>query len=144
MVSRIAVFCLHTVKLFQVFLFIVSTQLNVYCLHITGFKRTERHKWNNWETKHSFDFKDSKMLVNIHFKQHKKIVESSIISNYNTIKQGSFLSTHLLIQLISFEYIQYHLFKLVFINYLLIIFNFLVSIWFLIEIFNKLDFYCKQ
>ena len=40
------------------------------------------------ETNHSSNVKDCKML-NIHNKVHRKIVESSIISNYNTIKQRS-------------------------------------------------------
>ena len=38
------------------------------------------------ETNHNFNFKDSKILVNIHDKKHWKIIESSIISNY-MIKQ---------------------------------------------------------
>ena len=33
---------------------------------------------HNLETNHSFNFKDSKMLVNIHNKKHWKIVEFSI------------------------------------------------------------------
>ena len=45
-----------------------------------------------------------------------QIVESSIISNY-TIKQRSGFSKCLLIELISSKYLQYPLFKLVFINY---------------------------
>ena len=41
--------------------------------------------------------KDCKMLVNIHNKQHKKIVELSIISNHNIIKQrAGFFSDYLL------------------------------------------------
>ena len=41
---------------------------------------------HNLETKNSFNFTDSKMLVNIHNKMYINIVESNIISNYNTIK----------------------------------------------------------
>ena len=44
---------------------------------------------HNSETKHSFNLKGSKMLVNIHYK-HRKIVESSIISYYITIKDPLF------------------------------------------------------
>ena len=48
--------------------------------------------------KHNLRTKDSKMLINIHYKQHKKIDESSIITNCNTVKQKpSFFSTNLLI-----------------------------------------------
>ena len=41
----------------------------------------------NLETNHNFEFKDSKMWVNINNKNHQKIVESSIIPNYRIIKQ---------------------------------------------------------
>ena len=40
---------------------------------------------HNLETNHNFNFKDPKMLVYIYSKKHWKIVESSIISNPNTI-----------------------------------------------------------
>ena len=36
------------------------------------------------EANHNFNFKDSKMVVNIQNKKHRKIVESSIMSNSNT------------------------------------------------------------
>ena len=42
---------------------------------------------HNLETKRNFNFKDSKIFGKIRNQQHKKIVESSIISNDNTIKQ---------------------------------------------------------
>ena len=38
------------------------------------------------EANQSHNLKDSKMIVRIHTNQHRKIVESSIISNYNLIK----------------------------------------------------------
>ena len=41
----------------------------------------------NLETNHSFDFKDSKLLVYIHFKKYREMSESRIVSNYNTINQ---------------------------------------------------------
>ena len=42
---------------------------------------------HNLETNHNFDFEDFKMLVYIHNKKYQKIIESSIISNHNTVKQ---------------------------------------------------------
>ena len=51
----------------------------------------------NLETNHNFNFKDYKMVVNIHNKQHRKIVEFIIISKYNTMKQRNTFSTFLLI-----------------------------------------------
>ena len=39
------------------------------------------------ETDQSFNCWDSKMIIRIHNNQHRKIVESNIISNYNMIKQ---------------------------------------------------------
>ena len=58
--------------------------------HIWFFKLNNVHKVlvkHNLETKHSFNFKDFKTLVKIHYKEHWKIVKSSIISCHNTIKQ---------------------------------------------------------
>ena len=42
------------------------------------------------ETNHKLNFKDSKMLVYIHNKKGQKIVESSIILNYDTVKRRPF------------------------------------------------------
>ena len=65
------------------------------------------------------------MLINIHKKQHKKIVDSSIISNYNTVKQRPiflcffFLSNlSYLVQLMLKSYEVQYLNWLDFINYL--------------------------
>ena len=44
---------------------------------------------HNLEIKQSFKFKDSKVFVKIHFKQHRNVIESCIVSNYYTIKQRS-------------------------------------------------------
>ena len=61
---------------------------------------------NNLETNHNFNFKDSKILVNLHNKKHRKSVDSSIISNYNSMKQRP-----------GFSNLSSHLFKLVLKNY---------------------------
>ena len=45
---------------------------------------------HNLETKHSFNFEDSKKLVYIYEKQPRKIFEISIIFNYNIIKDPLF------------------------------------------------------
>ena len=50
------------------------------------------------------------MFVNMHNKQGTNIVESKLISYYNTVKQKDNFSAYLLTEL------QYPLFKLVFIN----------------------------
>ena len=50
---------------------------------------------HNFKTNPNFNFKDSKMLLYVHNKQHKKIVESRIISNYNDIKQKPGILTYL-------------------------------------------------
>ena len=42
---------------------------------------------HNLETNHDFNFKASKIFVYVHNKQQRKIVDSNIISNYNTINQ---------------------------------------------------------
>ena len=42
---------------------------------------------HNLETNHNFNFKGSKMLVNIHNKKGWRVAESNIISNNNTIEQ---------------------------------------------------------
>ena len=47
---------------------------------------TETRLWNNLETKHNFTFKDSKMFIDKHNKRYRNIIESSIITNHNTIK----------------------------------------------------------
>ena len=45
----------------------------------------------NLEANHKFNFKDYKMLVNMHNKQHRKIVEFNIIFlNNNYILDSSF------------------------------------------------------
>ena len=44
---------------------------------------------------YNFYFKDFKMLVNMHNKQRREIFESSIISNYNPVKQYPGFSTYL-------------------------------------------------
>ena len=49
----------------------------------TGDDKNTLEKYN-LET--NLNFNDFKMLVNIHNKQHRKIVKSSFISNYNTIR----------------------------------------------------------
>ena len=51
----------------------------------------------NLETNHNFNFKDSKMLLQIRKKKRRKIVATSIISNYNTIKQDCFFFNSFLI-----------------------------------------------
>ena len=43
----------------------------------------------NQENNDNFDFKDIKIFFNIHHKKCRKIVELSVISNYNTIKLRS-------------------------------------------------------
>ena len=40
----------------------------------------------NLETNFNFNFKHTKMLVNIHSKQHRKIRECSIIFYYKVVK----------------------------------------------------------
>ena len=56
---------------------------------------------HNLESNHNFDFQDSKMLVYIH-NALQKTAESSIISNYNTIKQslGFFKASSYLVRLV--------------------------------------------
>ena len=39
------------------------------------------------KTNHKFNFKDSKIFAYIHNKKYRKIVKSSLISNYNTTEQ---------------------------------------------------------
>ena len=59
--------------------------------HIHDFKTLNNRKAlvkHYPETKHSLNFKDSWMFVNIHNKQYRKMAESSIISEYNYIQQG--------------------------------------------------------
>ena len=59
--------------------------------------KTEMHWWNTMKKANSFNIEHSKMQVNIHNKLHRKIVESSIISNYKTINIQLFLIIILLI-----------------------------------------------
>ena len=42
---------------------------------------------HNLKVNHDFNFKDSRMLVNIHNKKHWELIESNIILNPSTIKQ---------------------------------------------------------
>jgi len=58
------------------------------------------------ETNHSFNFKESKLLVRIHNKNERKIVESSTISIFNTIKQrpGFFLLSPYLSKIVLMNY----------------------------------------
>ena len=50
-----------------------------------GYDRKASVKHNS-ETKQSVYFKHSKIFINVDDKQHRKIVESCIIFNYNTYK----------------------------------------------------------
>ena len=52
--------------------------------HIRYFKIGNTSEVYILETKYSFNHNDSKMLINLHNKQHRKGIESSILSNYNT------------------------------------------------------------
>ena len=76
---------------------------------------------HNLETNQNFNFKGSKMLINIHNKHHRNIVESSIIFCYIVLSKTGFFLLIFFFSQISAKKLQDPLFELVRLHYLFFI-----------------------